>query len=59
MPMYDHSCRKAGAEGCSLTVRVANEEKLKAQVGEHARKRHGVANMTDTIYRYLRETARR
>lgn len=59
MLMYEHSCKKAGAEGCGFTARVASEEELKAQVGEHARKRYGVANMTDTIYRYLRETARR
>ncbi len=57
--MYEHSCAKAGAEGCGFTVRAASEEELKAKVGEHARKKHNVKVMTDTIYNYLRETAQR
>ena len=57
--MYEHSCAKAGAEGCGFTVRGASEEELKAKVGEHARKKHNVEVMTDTIYNYLRETAQR
>jgi predicted small metal-binding protein len=32
---------------------------LKAKVIEHARKVHGVKNMTDTIYTYLRDKAAR
>jgi predicted small metal-binding protein len=56
--MFEHSCAKAGAEGCGYTVRARSEEELKAKVGEHARKKHNVAGMTDTIYTYLRETAR-
>jgi len=31
--MYEHSCAKAGAEGCGFTVRAASEEELKAKVG--------------------------
>jgi len=57
--MYEHSCAKAGAEGCGFTVRAASEEELKAKVGEHARKKHNVKVMTDTIYNYRRETAQR
>lgn len=57
--MYEHSCAKAGAEGCGFVVRATTEEQLKAKVGEHARKKHKVANMTDTIYTYLRKTAER
>ena len=57
--MYEHSCAKAGAEGCGFTVRAATEDELKAKVGEHARKKHNVQAMTDTIYNYVRATAQR
>ena len=57
--MYEHSCAKAGAEGCGYTVKAASEDELKAKVADHARKKHNVANMTDTIYNYIRDTARR
>ena len=57
--MYEHSCAKAGAEGCGFTVRAATEDELKAKVGEHARKKHNVQTMTDTIYNYVRATAQR
>ena len=57
--MYEHSCAKAGAQGCGFVVRASSEEQLKAKVGEHARKKHKVDNMTDTIYTYLRKTAER
>jgi predicted small metal-binding protein len=55
--MYEHSCAKAGAEGCGYTVRAGSEDELKAKVSEHARKKHNVAGMTDTIYNYIRDTA--
>ena len=54
--MYEHSCAKAGADGCSYVVRAGSEEELKAKVVAHAQKKHKVA-MTDTIYNYLRDTA--
>jgi predicted small metal-binding protein len=57
--MYEHSCAKAGAEGCGYTVRAGSEEELKAKVSEHARKKHNVQGMTDTIYNYLRDKARK
>lgn len=57
--MYEHSCRKAGAEGCGYTVRAGSEEELKQKVIQHAQKKHGVKNMTDTIYNYLRDTAKK
>ncbi|MDQ6726975.1 MAG: DUF1059 domain-containing protein [Actinomycetota bacterium] len=57
--MYEHSCAKAGAEGCGYTVRAGTEEELRAKVNEHARKKHKVSNMTDTIYSYLRKQAER
>jgi len=56
--MYEHSCAKAGAEGCGYIVRATSEEELKAKVDEHARKKHNVKGMTDTISTYLRDTAR-
>ncbi|HET7488739.1 MAG TPA: DUF1059 domain-containing protein [Acidimicrobiales bacterium] len=55
--MYEHSCKKAGAEGCGWTIRAGSEEELRAKVTAHARSRHGVQNMTDTIYNYLRQQA--
>lgn len=57
--MFEHSCKKAGADGCGWTVRANSEEELKAKVVDHARRRHGVKVMSDTIYNYLRETARK
>ncbi|MGQ0743685.1 MAG: DUF1059 domain-containing protein [Acidimicrobiales bacterium] len=57
--MFVHSCAKAGAEGCGFTARAGSEEELRAKVTEHARKRHNVQVMTDTIYNYLRDTAAR
>ena len=57
--MFEHSCAKAGAEGCGYTVRASSEDDLKAKVAEHARKKHNVKGMTDTIYNYIRDTARR
>ena len=57
--MFEHSCKKAGADGCNWKIRANTEEELKAKVVAHAKSKHGVKNMTDTIYNYLRETARR
>lgn len=57
--MYEHSCAKAGAVGCGYTVRAASEDELKAKVAEHARRKHNVQGMTDTIYSYLRGQAQR
>ena len=54
--MYEHSCAKAGAEGCGYVIRAGSEEELKAKVVAHAQKKHKVT-MTDTIYNYLRDTA--
>ena len=56
---YEHSCRTAGDEGCGYKMRAGSVEELKAKVTEHARRVHGVKNMSDTIYNYLREKARR
>ena len=56
---YEHSCRTAGAEGCTWKIRASSEEELKAKVTEHARRKHGVQNMSDTIYNYLRDKAKR
>ncbi len=56
--MYEHSCKRAGAEGCGFTARAASEDELRQKVTEHARKKHNVQNMTDTIYNYIRSAAR-
>jgi predicted small metal-binding protein len=57
--MDEHRRAKAGAEGCGYTVSAASEDELKAKVADHARKKHNVAGMTDTISNYLRDTARK
>lgn len=57
--MFEHSCKAAGAAGCGWKVKANTEEELKAKVVDHARRKHNVQNMTDTIYNYLREAARR
>ena len=57
--MYEHSCATAGAVGCNTVIRANSEDDLKRKVIEHARKKHGVQNMTDTIYTYLRDTAKK
>lgn len=51
--MYEHSCKRAGAEGCGFTVRANSEEELRQKVEVHARKKHNVKVMTDTIYNYI------
>lgn len=57
--MYEHSCAKAGAIGCNWVLRANSEEDLKRKVVEHARKKHNVQGMTDTIYTYLRGQAQK
>jgi predicted small metal-binding protein len=57
--LFEHSCRNAGAEGCGYVVRAGSEEELRAKVTEHARRKHNVQVMTDTIYNYLRNQAQR
>lgn len=57
--MYEHSCKKAGAPGCNWKIRAGSEDELKAKVVDHARRKHNVQNMSDTIFNYLRQTAAR
>ncbi len=57
--MYEHSCRRAGAEGCGFTTKANSEEELREKVTEHARKKHNVQNMTDTIYNYIVSAAKK
>lgn len=56
--MFEHSCKKAGAEGCNWTIRANSEDELKQKVIAHAQSKHNV-QMTDTIYNYLRSAAQR
>ncbi|MFN2504705.1 MAG: DUF1059 domain-containing protein [Acidimicrobiales bacterium] len=55
---YEFDCRTAGAEGCSWKVRGATEDEVVAKVAEHARKKHKVKNVSDTIANYARANAR-
>jgi predicted small metal-binding protein len=57
--MFEHSCKNAGADRCGYTVQADTEEELRAAITEHARKKHKVTVMTDTIFNSLRNTARR
>ncbi len=54
----EHSCKKAGASGCGFTTRADTEEELMRKVADHARKKHGVPNVTGTIAAYLADTAK-
>lgn len=56
--MLEHSCKRAGADGCGFTTRANSEDELLAKVSAHARDVHGVKNVTNTIANYLRDAAR-
>ncbi len=56
--MYEHSCKRAGAEGCGFTANASSEDELREKVTEHARKKHNVQTMTDTIYNYIVSAAK-
>lgn len=55
---YEFDCRTAGAEGCNFKARGASEEEVIAKVTEHARKKHKVKNVSDTIANYARSAIR-
>ncbi|MGH9267103.1 MAG: DUF1059 domain-containing protein [Acidimicrobiales bacterium] len=55
--MYEISCARAGHHGCKGVIRAGSEDELKARLIEHARVKHNLQGMTDTIYNYLRSTA--
>ncbi|MDQ6839163.1 MAG: DUF1059 domain-containing protein [Actinomycetota bacterium] len=57
--MYEHSCKRAGAEGCGFTTTASSEDELRQKVTEHARKKHNVKVMTDTIYNYVLSSAKK
>jgi predicted small metal-binding protein len=56
--VYEFSCRAAGAGGCGWVARATSEEELVAKVAEHARRVHGVRQLTGTIAAYALEVAR-
>lgn len=56
--MYEHSCKRAGAEGCGFTTSAESEDELREKVTVHARKKHNVKTMTDTIYNYILSAAK-
>ncbi len=57
--MHEHSCARAGAEGCGFTTRANSDDELRQTVTEHARKKHNVKVMTDTIYNYIVSVAKK
>lgn len=58
--MYEHSCAKAGAEGCGWTTTAGSEEELRAKLNDHVIRKHRVpGGVNDTIYNYLRNVAQR
>ena len=57
--MYEHSCAKAGAQGCGWTAKANTEEELRAKLDAHVKSKHNVAVLTDTIYNYLRKESQR
>ncbi|MDQ6614795.1 MAG: DUF1059 domain-containing protein [Actinomycetota bacterium] len=57
--MYEHSCAKAGTEGCGWSTTANSEEELRAKLDAHVKKKHRVPGGTnDTIYNYLRKSPR-
>lgn len=58
--MYEHSCQKAGADGCGWSTTAGSEDELRAKLDAHVKAKHRVAGgLTDTIYNYLRRVAQR
>ena len=56
--MYQHSCAKAGAQGCGWSTTAGSEEELRVKLDEHVKRKHRVrGGLNDTIYNYLRRTA--
>lgn len=55
--VYEFSCKAAGAEGCGWSTRATSQEELVANVADHARRKHGVKNFTDTIARYATQVS--
>lgn len=55
---YEFDCRTAGAAGCNWKARGATEDEVIAKVAEHARKKHKVKTVTDTIANYARSATR-
>lgn len=56
--MYEHSCQKAGANGCGYVTRAGSEQELRTKVSDHAVKTHRVHTVSNTILDYLVKTAR-
>ena len=58
--MYEHSCARAGAEGCGWRATAGSEDELRSKLNEHVRAKHRVpGGVNDTIYNYLRNMAKR
>ncbi len=57
--MYDYRCLSAGAAGCGFRVKAQTETELRAAIAEHARKKHNVQSLSDTLYNHMRDTPAR
>jgi predicted small metal-binding protein len=58
--MYQHSCARAGAEGCGWSTTASSDEELRTKLEEHVKHKHRVpGGLNDTIYKYLRQIASR
>lgn len=54
---YEFGCKAAGS-ACNWKVRGASPEDVMKKVAEHARAKHNVPVVTDTIAAYLKSTVR-
>jgi predicted small metal-binding protein len=54
---YEFGCKVAGS-ACNWKVRGGSPEEVMAKVAEHARKKHKVDAVSDTIASYLKSTIR-
>jgi predicted small metal-binding protein len=54
---YEFGCKEAGS-ACNWKARGGSPEEVMKKVAEHARTKHKVAAVSDTIANYLKSTVR-
>lgn len=54
---FRFGCKVAGS-ACNWTAHGATEAEVMAKVAEHAKRKHNVQAVTDTIANYLKSTVR-
>lgn len=57
--MYEFSCKKAGAGACGFRASAGSEAELRNMIAEHARSKHRVPHLTDTIFSYMKACSSR